>query len=815
MEYKNVLKKVGVGMIVLILSLSLGIYSGMKNSEHRNFEKFSHPSLLDEVEVYRDEFGVPSIIANNLHDLLFVQGYEITRDRTFQMEYYRSLINGEFSRILGDSMLDTDISLRTMGLKRAAIGMLEKLDTSELAMVSSYTDGINAYFGSHEGNQAMELQLLGVKAKPWDMADSVAMGSLVAFTWALGGMGEELLRLDLIREFGSEKALELFPVQFPLANDYLQNLDHELLNNSNTQADAFMQSLEPIFGNMVTIVQNSLMSNNWVISGSHTETGNPIVANDPHQGLAAPGIWYRVNLYLRDGSLFLQGLTFPGIPLITFGHNNHVAWGITAGLHDSTDLFYLKQNGDGTEYLVNNTDWVPFKTEETTIEIKGEPSVVHEMKFSEFGPMIETEEGEMAIRWTLHEGYERDLPIKSLINFNMAKNVDEFHEALEYLLTGFNFVFADVQGNIASQVSGFLPIRTNGYGLLPQNGSNGQNDWLGIVPYDEQYYVKNPIDGYLVTANERVDDRELVYYGESFAHRYRDDRISQIIENGTDFEINPNSITVEDNRRIQIDVKTLVPEDILDPIMDILQNYQFNGDNAELIEQIINDLDNWDRRLDKDSVSATVFVTYRYLLSYETFADELGENMNSYYYGSIKTIGDWLVSNRENSWFDNINTNKIENANDIVVLAISETVEYLLQNYGENTENWQWGDLHLIYMPHALDSVTDIFNIGGDPTPGGVFTILSTTEHGRNSKGEIDFTSSKAPYFRFVAEVEPTWDEVWGAVSSGVSGNPLSAHYSDSYESWVNLEFSLWLSSIEDIEDQYTLSAVFIKEGEN
>ncbi|MCY3412596.1 MAG: penicillin acylase family protein [Candidatus Heimdallarchaeota archaeon] len=813
MDYLGMGKLVGKVLVFVLLTTSLGTYTGIKNSEDNIFEEYELDGIEGEVKVYRDEFGVPYIIADTLLDLLFVQGYEITRDRTFQMEYYRSLINGEFSRILGSSMLEVDQSLRDMGLKRAGLKSIDSIDDEYLAMITAYTNGVNKYIEDHVANQPMELQILGVDQKFWEPSDVVAMGSIVAFSWALGGMGEELLRLSTHREFGNDQALELFPVDYPQAREYLRNMDHELINNSEQSQPSALSQLEPIMGNLNEILNKRLMSNNWVVSGDKTASGVPIIANDPHQGLEAQGIWYRVNLFLSDESLSLQGMTFPGIPLITFGHNSHVAWGITAGLHDTTDLYYLNVNEDGSMYLINNTIWEKFEYLNSTIEIRGEDSVPHVTKLSRYGPMIDTPEGEMAMRWTLHERYNRDQPIRSLVEFNFAENVDEFHEALRYLLTGFNFVFADIEGNIASQVSGFLPIRSMGHGLIPQNGSNGENDWIGLVDYEDQYYEKNPLEGYLATANERVDDSEAFFIGESFAHRYRDNRISQVLDNGTDFIDNydPNAITLEDMQQLQLDIKDMVVADLLDPVISYLVDAEFSGEYAVLKEELVDTLLEWDRRMNVDSIAATIFVTYRNMLTEVVFRDDIGDLTNMYHYSSVRTMADWFKNNQSIHWFDDSSTPEPEVAEDMVIAAYERSIEYLSDTYGDQTENWLWGDLHLVYLPHPLSSMTDIFNIGYDPIAGNLFTVMSSTEHGMQDDGTIDFTCTKAPYFRMLINVESDWNNVWGAVSSGASGHVLSEHYDDAYKSWLAGEYIHWLSDHNEIMQQYTLTAVWRK----
>jgi penicillin amidase len=702
-------------------------------------------------------------------------------------------------------LVETDEVLRTVGLKRAAEKNLPTLSEEELTLTQAYVDGINKFYELHEHNPPVELAIFGLKPQPWEVADSIAMASIVAFTFAFGGLSNEILRVKTIQKVGINRTLELFPVDYTPAVEFLQSLDDTRFGSNSTTETNALSTLSKVLGPATNELVRGLQSNNWVVSGDKTASGHPILSNDPHTSLEAQGIWYRVNLLSTDEETQLQGFTFPGIPLLAFGHNKNLAWGVTSGLMDSVDLFYLKENG--THYLVNDTDWKPFESLEEKIEVHGGATQTYTVRISEFGPMMETELGEYAMMWTLYQGYDRNRPSKSLVGFNTANTVSEFHEALKYMLTGFNWVFASVTGDIGYQHSGFIPVRKYGYGLVPKNGSTSGVGWDGLVDYEEQLFVTNPEEGFFATANEKVDTRDNFYISDSFAHRYRNDRIEQVLDTGKDFELNPNAITLKDMQHLQMDVKTLVAEDLLDQVVPILETYEPQGDHADLISQAIADLLSWDQQMTLDSVAATIFATYRIFLIDEVVRDELGDIADSYSYTGVRTVTGFLAD-PNNSWFDDITTTPRETSTDIVIRAVERTVNYLIERRGEDMDQWRWGQLHQVYLPHPFSAITDIFNIGPEPAAGSTFTVNAIAGPAFDGKS-VNYKSSYGPYFRMVIEVEDTWSNMWGMVSSGASGNPLNPHYDDAYYGWLNYDYHLWVSSIHDVESNYTLTAEF------
>ena len=804
-----------VSLIALLLIISMTITAGIKNSNDTTFTDITIAGLDDAVKVYRDKYGVPTIIGSSLSDIVFGQGFEFARDRGFQLEFYRSLINDQLAALFGPDLVDTDIVLRTVGLKHAAELMKQKLTVSELSLVESYVRGINTYFKLHPNNKPVELEILGAEQHPWEVTDTIAMGSIVAFTFAFSGLNDEISFVKAIDKLGMQQALDLYPVDFQPAYNYLSNITSitypnkmnqnglSLSEDTGTGFDV-MKALEPLFRGPHAELLQGYMSNNWVVSGNKTASGHPILANDPHTSLEAQGIWHRVNLMSYDGSILLQGFNFPGTPLLSFGHNAHFAWGVTSGIMDSVDLYYLNMNA--THYLYNGSDWRAFETEQTTIKVSGADSVTRTIRRTAFGPLISTELGEYAMQWTLNINYARDNPIKSLIGFNLATTIEEAHNALEYMLTGFNWVFASNTGDIAYQHTGFIPVRRDGYGLIPKNGSAVNQGWDGLIPYQDQLHVVNPSSGYFATANERVDTRELFYISESYAPRHRNDRIEQVLANATDFDANPNALTIEDMQKLQTDVKTLVAEDLIDPERAVFASFKSQTTDP-MIVKAIEQLLNWDYRLDVDSIAGLIFSTYRFFLIDSTLRDEMGDLVDSYGKGT-RVLTDWYREGIDNHWFDNITTAKNETADDMAIISLERTVAYLSNRFGSDMSTWKWGDKHHVYLPHTFDSMTNLLNIGDVPAPGSSNTVNAIAGPSWNN-GDIDYQSSYGPYFRVVYEVEPTWSNIWVVVSSGASGNPLSPHYDDAFQSWISFDYYHWHSSRSYVETNYEYTAIF------
>ncbi len=779
-------------MVLLITTPLAGIYIGVKNTSDHFYTNMKFPQLSKAVTVSRDSKGVPTISGSNLNDVLFVQGYEIARDRLWQLEFYRSLSNGELSRILGPSLLETDKFIHNILIPNANEYNAAHINSTLRSMVESYIDGINKFILGHLDSLPLEFQLLGVKPKLWQVKDVFGMQSAMALNFAFGGLSTELLRQDTIKKVGVKKMLELFPVLYPPARKYLLSLNHTTplpYINSKFNLNKIKRAL---YGTGFS--SQLFASNNWVVSGAKTVSGHPLISNDPHLGLAVPGLWYQVNLETPE--FHAQGFTLPGTPFVILGHNRYVAWGATSGLTDVVDLYYLNQNG--THYLVNNSTWKPFQLLKEYIPQKDGSNVTVEIKLTDFGPMMNLTQGYYAFQWVNNMKYSNNQIFRSIYDLNTAKSVQDAHNALRYFeVPGLNFVLADVQNNIAYQFVGKLPTRKTGFGLIPHNGSNGQFYWNGTIPYSENYYVLNPSSHFFATANERVDPREKFYISEAFALKYRDARISEVLANFTDFKTdNLGKFTVNDMMRLQADVKTLVAQDLLLPVLPYF-NGQISKLNNSNVIQSIKLLDSWNLRMDKNQIAPTIFTTYRLFYTQMTFLDDVGQEItNALSYSGIRVIANLLKTNINSPWFDINGTKKKENGYDIALLSLEKAVQYLETRLGKNMNGWKWGSIHQTYFKHPLSSVPELsfLNIGPQPSNGSVFTvnaIYGPTYH----NGKITYSDNYGPSFRFSFEVEPTWSKTYGIYAPGSNGVYLDPNYSSGYNNWLNFKYSHWTFS--------------------
>ncbi len=810
MRLSMLLNRLGVFFFTLILMFSVTAFLVVNNSSD-NFSEIRSPNLQDTVKVYRDKMGTPTIIGSNIHDVLYAQGYEYARDRLWQLEFYRSVASGELSRLFGPSQLKNDMALRKLGIHRAAVAASERLPPEYRSYVASYVNGLNDYIRSHRNALPPELEILGVKPKEWTVVDSLSIQGVMAFDLAYGGLSAELRRLKLIQTVGGEKSLEVIPVVYDPAAEYIKSVN--VSDIGALGSDFSTHPLNTMFGGIDKLALG-VGSNNWVIGGALTASGKPILANDMHLGLATPGIWYQVHLVATDGSLNSQGFSLPGAPFVVAGHNEKVAWGFTNTGLDAIDLFYLKRNE--THYLVNNSKWVPFEKITESIPVKGQDEVEFTYELTKFGVMDTFDDTEYAVRWTLTEGYERDQIFRAIYSLNVAENVDQIHSALKYFaVPGQNVVFATVDGDIGYQFTGLIPIRTNGFGVIPQNGSNGLNDWNGSVPYEDQLFLVNPQKGFFGTANQEIDDRHLFYIAENYAVEYRGKRINQILANQTNFDMEGSKFTETDVMKMHGDVYSLAVDDILTPVIDKLKTFDFNSiENADiqLIQQALSLLDQWDHKMVTSSSEASIFVTFRINFVHSTFVDELGYNLTkSLNYAAHPSLVKFLKNPENVSWFDDIKTTNKETYVDIAAKAFSNSINFLKQKVGPSIEDWKWGNLHQATFKHVMGGVLPFLNVGPGPSNGTTFTI--NAGGGRDGDVEnLSFEQSHGPSERLIARVEPNWDVVYGLTPPGISGNPFSSHYDDAFDNWRLVKYAEWRFSVDEVQSDQILTATYNKE---
>ncbi len=535
--------------------------------------KITVEGLTAPVEILRDKYGVPHIYAQTSDDLFFAQGFVHAQDRFWQMEFQRRLGEGRLSELFGEKLLETDKFLRTMGFARVAQEQVNACDPETLRLLEAYASGVNAYILNRRparlGLEFALLKLQGVdfEIEPWKPVDSVSWGKMMAYDLG-SNYSLERLNLEILRTVGLARWADFFTeyrkdMPVIISDDELPQLADAHESATPGQATPFR-----VFGT------TGIGSNNWVISGSRTQSGKPILANDMHLGIQMPSIWYEIGLHgiTEDGQagrtescpFDLRGYSFPGTFGVVAGHNDRIAWGHTNVGGDVQDLYIERINSAHPDQYEVNGEWVEMEIryEEIKINKQDEPYILR-VRSTRHGPVMSDLESwdtlnnffvlpetdkefpdnmgytVLSLRWTALEVGKLE---KAILMLDRARNFDEFREALRYWhVPSQNVVYADVDGNIGYQCPGRFPIRARGSGLAPVPGWNDDYEWQGYVPFDQLPFVYNPDKGYIVTANNPITSLNYPHpVGSDFAYGFRARRISEMIEADTD------GITAED-----------------------------------------------------------------------------------------------------------------------------------------------------------------------------------------------------------------------------------------------------------------------------
>ena len=516
------------GLLLVALLAAGGGYLWLRRSLPQTTGELRAPGLAAPVRVVRDRDGVPHITAESEADALFALGFVHAQDRLWQMEFQRRIGQGRLSELFGPATLSTDRFLRTLGVYRAAQSAFEALAPDTRALLEAYAAGVNASIEASAGSLPVEFVILGAEPEPWRPEDSLVWAKMMA--WDLGGnWSEELLRASLEAQFGPEAAAELMPPS--AADDPLILPDGGLGAAAAAPRDLAAQRDEGapaaaapgearVYAELLAIGRElqalgfggeHVGSNNWVVAGSRTASGKPLLANDPHLGARIPSIWYLA--HISGGSIDAVGATLPGLPGIVIGHNAHIAWGVTNTNPDVQDLFIERIN-QRNEVLYRG-QWEPMTIIPERIRVKGEDDVELFVRVTRHGPLIsDLIDGTgqpLAFRWTALD--PEDGTLEAFLKVNRARNWDEFTAALRgYQAPMQNFVYADVEGNIGYYAPGALPVRARGDGTAPVEGWSGDYDWVGYAPFEALPHDYNPERGYIVTANNQVvpEDRKSV-----------------------------------------------------------------------------------------------------------------------------------------------------------------------------------------------------------------------------------------------------------------------------------------------------------------
>ncbi len=788
------------------------------------------PGLEDTVNVYRDENGIPYIYAENEHDLFLAQGYVHAQDRFWQMEFWRYIGQGRTAEIIGQPGIEIDTFIRTMGWNRIAADSLAYYESNSpemMAILEAYSEGVNAYIAEQGDNVSLNYTVLGLvnekwEIEPWEPLHTI--GWAVVMADDLGGnWSSELRRANLINKLGEGTTANLLPfypydsrpvivptdaIEIEFTNEETEAMTHfcrsgrspdraslwrgEDVGHSQTSCIVSLhEQLQQVnWENVNTNIVGSypangffgsgdfVGSNNWAISGDHTDTGLPLLANDPHLGIQMPSIWYQVGLHAPGYNV--QGFSFAGVPGVVIGHNGNIAWGVTNVGPDVQDLYIEKLNPNNPNQVEFMGEWEDMEIIEEVIKVNGGEVVVIEVKITRHGPIISDLRDDtsdvLAMRWTAHEPMRT---LEAIIGLNTAVNYQDFREALRYWdVPSQNFVYADVEGNIAYQMPGRIPIRANGDGLVPVPGWTGEYEWTGWVPYEELPAVLNPEGGYIVTANHSVVDEAYPYFLNLYwADGDRGQRIIDLIEAELDGD---GELSQDDMARIQFDSHSLMADSYI-PLLDGLSS------DDETVQAALERLRGWDRQLRRDSVPAALFEIFYMHLAQATLLDDVGEENVSSFGGRV--LFHQLAANPEAIWWDDTTTDTEESQADILLMALEDTVAWFEENVGGDMNEWTWGSIHtatFVSSPlgeSGIGAVESLVNRGPFPADGGSSIVNANSWRWSNPAAVSGHVS-----MRMLVDMSDFDASEW-VIPTGQSGHPYHPNYDDQIELWLNGEY--------------------------
>jgi penicillin amidase len=524
-------------------------------------------------------------------------------------------------------------------------------------------------------------------------------------------------------------------------------------------------------------------SNNWAVSGSKSTTGMPLLANDMHLSLSAPGIWYQMHQVVK-GKFSVTGLGLPCTPLIICGHNDSIAWGMTNTYVDNLDFYEEIVNPEDSGQYAYNGEWLDFNVRKVLIRTSTGEEIEKTLLFSHRGPVVSSfkkiPDRVVTMHWV---GDEMSDEFRTIILLNRADNWNDFTAALKtFQSISQNVVYADRKGNIGLYCAAGVPVRKRDipFGVLP--GDTDEYDWKGYIPFEELPYLFNPKDGYLASANNRTAAPDYPYHiGSWYAPP---DRFERIVELLSAKEI----LSVEDFKSIQLDQKSKMADRYMPYILSALGEIKDMDPVESKAFGILND---WGHSMAAQSAAAAIFETLYTELVRCTYSDELGELYGGFNgVSSLSRIAsDQLITgNRNSDWFDDVATQNKEGFEDMIGNAFSRTVSFIMTAQGDNPETWQWGNMHKLVLAHPMATVKvldKVFNLKRGPfAVGGSFHTVSPFSYENNKPFEANHGSSH----RHIYDLS-NWDNSLTVIPTGNSGIPASKHYCDQTEMYLNGQY--------------------------
>lgn len=807
---------VAVVAVIVVVVGGLGLWT-VQRSFPQTTGELSLDGLDAEVVVTRDAAGIPQIVADSATDLFAAQGFVHAQDRFWEMDFRRHVTSGRLSELFGESQVTTDAFVRTLGWRSVAEAEVAALDETSLSYYDAYARGVNAYLDSRSGaDLSLEYAILGLQnpgyePEPWTPADSVAW--LKAMAWDLrSNLESEIDRSLLSAAIDPELVADLYP-SYPADHPTIVEGTAALSTSAAvTPADgadapsaeaASLETLDAVLAGLPELLGKAgseIGSNAWVVSGEHTRTGSPLLANDPHLGPAMPSIWYQMGLRCSTVSeacpFDVAGYSFSGLPGVIIGHNASIAWGFTNLGPDVADLFLERVTGDQYEL---DGELRPLEIRTETIRVAGGEDVDVRIRSTGRGPIVSDisedfgsiaddpaavgqPEGEYALslQWTALTPGRTPTAIFAI---DAATDWDAFREAARlFEVPSQNLVYADVEGNIGYQAPGIIPVRAGGDGTRPQPGWSSAVGWTGSVPFDDLPSVHNPPAGYIVTANNAVTQPgSKPFLTSDWDAGYRAERIDALlraqIEEG-------EPLTADDMSEIQGDDHNAVAATLVPRILDLESSGRVGS--AQRI------LEGWNYHDDADSAASALFNVFWKKLLDSTFRPSLPESRPPAGGSRWFLVVERLLEEPDSPWWQD-EADDVSGIDDTLSRSVAEAWTETVDLLGEDPAAWEWGDLHRLEIRNASFGTSGIapiewlLNRGPWELSGGS-SVVDAAGWDLPNGYDVDWV----PSMRMVVDLGDLDRSTWINLT-GASGHAFHPHYADQTDDWASHETRPWL----------------------
>ena len=769
-----------------------GFWQNAEATDHDYNEQLKFPALKGKASVYIDNRLVPHIFAEHTNDAYFVQGYIHAKFRLWQMEFQTHAAAGRISELLGkdERFLRFDREQRRLGMGFAAENALKQMeaDPETKASADAYTAGVNAYINSLTAKSLpIEYKLLGYNPEPWTNLKTTYF--IKQMTKDLAGFERDLEFTNAKSVFSIEDIYQLYP---QLSDSSKPIIPAGTVFNPPAFTPVKPATADSLYFQQDTSVRSKELfkpdrlngSNNWAVNGSKTKSGAPILCNDPHLNLSLPSIWFEMQITTPDYNSY--GVTFPGVPGVIIGFNDHIAFGFTNAGRDVKDYYSIKFNDGSKQEFWFDSSWQPTQIRIEEIKIKGADTFYDTVAYTVFGPVMydndftvdSTSTGAIAVRWSAHDPSNEPL---MWLKLNKARNYNDYLEAIKHFtVPAQNMLFASKSGDIAIWQQGRFPARWEGQGLMVMPGHDSSYMWQGYIPQEENPHIINPASGFIQSANQRPVDSTYPYF---IPGHYAEAR-GIAVENA----LAPmQQITPQDMMTLQNSYYNPTAADAIPLFLKYLQTSGLSGTEQEHLNQV----KSWNYYAAPGSTAQTIYQLWMDSLEHLVWTDEFEKFQNPKSYPDEQTLLENLLRDSVFRFIDNINTTNIETIEDQITLAFKKAVIGI----GEDKNKWSWSKFKNPAIYHLLRGSVMPFARSGLSLGGWGNTINAMkVTHGPSWRMIIHLT-------------EPV--EAYGVYPGGQSGNPGSKYYDNFVDNWATGKYyRLWVMKQGEEKDKRIIGTI-------